>query len=121
MNGNVLILLDKVFNKEGCTAEVRGVMESLREVRADPRKVTLEICDLEPLATEEKVKIELSKALRNEPMNLEVKILNPNRRGLKLAAVVLPAEEAVKLEELSHLKVDMPTRCRVQGSGHEVL
>ena len=44
-------------------------------------------------------------------MNLEVKVLDPNRRGLKLAVVVLPEDEAIKLEELSRLKVGM-TSCR---------
>ena len=89
------------------------MVEGLGEVRADPKKVTLEIRDLDPIATEEEVKVELRKALRNEQMNPEVKVLNPNQRGLKLAVVVLPEEEAVKLEELSRLKVGM-TSCRVR-------
>ena len=59
------------------------------------------------------MKVELRKALRNEQMNLKVKVLNPKQRGLKLAIVVLPEEEAIKLEEQSHLKVDL-TSCRVQ-------
>ena len=54
------------------------MVEGLGEVRDDPKKVTLEIRDLDPLATEEEVKIELRKVLRNEQMNLEVKVLNPN-------------------------------------------
>ena len=89
---------------------MRRVVEGLGEVRVDPTKVTLEIRDLDPLATDEEVKIELRKDLRNEQMNLEVKVLNPNRRGLKLAAVVLPEDEAIKLVELSRLKVGM-TSC----------
>ena len=56
--GDVLILLDKGSNKEGFTAEVRRVVEDLGEVRADPKKVTLEIRDLDPLATEEEAKVE---------------------------------------------------------------
>ena len=113
--GDVVIVLDRAFNKEGFTAEVRRVDEGLREVRADPKKVTLEIRDLDPLATEEEVKVELRKSLRNEQTNPDVlvKVLNPNQRGLKLAVVVLPEEEAIKLEELFHLKVGM-TSCRVQ-------
>ena len=83
-------------------------------MKADPKKVTLEIRDLDPLATEKKVKVELRKPLRNEQTNPKVKILNPNRKGLKLVVVVLPEEEAIKLEELSHLKVGM-TRCRVRS------
>ena len=59
------------------------------------------------------MKIELRKALRNEQMNLEVKVLNPNRRGLKLAVVVLPEDDVIKLEELSRLKVGMSS-CRVR-------
>ena len=108
-------MLDRASNKEGFTAEVRRVDESLREVRADPKKVTLEIHDLDPLATEEEVKVELRKGLWNEQRNPEVlvKVLNPNQRGLKLAVVVLPEEEAIKLEELFHLKVGM-TSCRVR-------
>ena len=57
---------------------MRRVVEGLGEVRDDPKKVTLEIRDLDPLATEVEVKIELRKVLRNEQMNLEVKVLNPN-------------------------------------------
>ena len=86
------------------------MFEGLGEVWAYSKKVTLEIRDLDPLATEEKVKLELRKALLNEQTTPEVKVLNPNRRGLKLAVVVLLEEETVKLEELSHLKVGM-TRC----------
>ena len=36
---------------------MRRVDEGLGEVRADPKKVTLEIRDLDPLATEEEVKV----------------------------------------------------------------
>ena len=64
--GDVLKLLDKESNKEGFTPEGRRVVEGLREVRADPKKVTLEIHDLDPLTTKEEVKVELKKALRNE-------------------------------------------------------
>ena len=46
-------------------------------------------------------------------MDPEVKVLNPNRRALKLAVMVLPEEEARKLEEITHLKVGM-TSCRVR-------
>ena len=49
--GDVLIVLDRRSNKERFTAEVRRVVEGLGEVRADPKKVTLEIRDLDPLAT----------------------------------------------------------------------
>ena len=43
-------------------------------------------------------------------MNLEVQVLNPNQRGLKLDVVmVLPEDEAIKLEKQSHLKVRMPS------------
>ena len=111
--GDVLIVLDRASNKEGFTAEVRRVDEGLGEVRADPKKVTLKIRDLDPLATEEEVKAELRKTLRNEQTNLKVKVFDPNRRGLKLAVVVLPEDEAIKLEELSRLKVGM-TSCRVR-------
>ena len=110
---DVLVLLDNGSNKEGFTAEVRRVVEGLGKVRADPKKVTLKIRDLDPLATEEEVKAELRKTLRNEQTNLKVKVFDPNRRGLKLAVVVLPEDEAIKLEELSHLKVGM-TSCRVR-------
>ena len=48
--------------------------------------------------------VELRKALRNEQMSPEVKVLNPNQRGLKLA---IEEEEAVKLVKLSRLKVGM--------------
>ena len=89
------------------------MFEGLGEVWAYSKKVTLEIRDLDPLATEEKVKLELRKALLNEQTTPEVKVLNPNRRGLKLAVVVLLEEETVKLEELSHLKVGM-TSCQVR-------
>ena len=63
--GNVLILLDKGSNA-GFTAEVKKVVEGLGEVRADPKKVTLGIHDLDPLTTEVKVKVELRKDPRNE-------------------------------------------------------
>ena len=105
-------MLDKGSNKEELTAEVRTVVESLGEVRADSQKVTLEIRGLELLAIKEEVKVELRKSLRNEQMNLEVKVLNPNLSGLKLTVVVLP-EESVKLEERSHLKLGM-TSCWVR-------
>ena len=59
---------------------MRRVVEDLSEVRADSKKVTLEDCDLDPLAIEEEVKVELRKALRNDQMKFEVKVLNPNRR-----------------------------------------
>ena len=59
-------MLDKASNKEGFTAEVRRVDEGLREVRADPKKVTLEIRNLDPVAIEEEVEVELRKTLRNE-------------------------------------------------------
>ena len=43
--GDVLIVLDRGSNKERFTAEVRRVVEGLDEVRAEPKKVTLEIHD----------------------------------------------------------------------------
>ena len=42
------------------------------------------------------MKVVLRKVLRNEQMNPEVKVLNPNRRGLRLAVVVFPEDEAAK-------------------------
>ena len=62
-------MLYKRSNKKGFTAEVRRVVEGLGEERANPKKVTLEIRDLEPLAIVKEVKVELRKALRNEQMN----------------------------------------------------
>ena len=58
--------MDKGSNKEGFTEEEKRVVEGLGEVRADSTKVNLEIRNLDPLATEIKVKVELRKALRNE-------------------------------------------------------
>ena len=73
-------------------------------MRADSIKVTLEIRDLDPLATEDEVNIEVRMALQKEQMDLEVKVPNPYRWGLKLSVVVLSEEKAAKLEELSHLR-----------------
>ena len=98
--GDVLILLDKVPTNENFTAEVKRVVEGLDEVKADSKKGTLEIRDLSPLATEKSLKVKLRKALRNDQTKLEVKVLNPNRRCLKLATVVLPKNEATKHEDL---------------------
>ena len=67
--GVVLILLDRWSNKEGFTAEGRTSVEGLGEMRADSKKVTRKIRDLDSLATEEEVKVEIRKALRNEQMN----------------------------------------------------
>ena len=75
--------IDRASNKEGFTAEVRRVDEGLREVRADPKKVTLEIHDLDPLATEEEVKVEIRKGLWNgadEPGGIG-KGLEPKPKG----------------------------------------
>ena len=107
--GDVLILLDKRFNKEGFIAKVKRVVGDFGDVRSDSKKVTLDIRNLDSLATEEEVKVELQKASRNEQTqtNPDVKVLNPNQRGLKLAIVVLPENKATKLKELSHLKVRM--------------
>ena len=76
--GDVLILMDKESNKEGFTAEVKRVVEGLGKVRVDPKKVTLEIPDLDPLETKEEVKVELRKALLIEQTNPDVKVLNQN-------------------------------------------
>ena len=64
--GNVLILLDKGSNKESFTAEVKRVVGDLGDVRADSKKVALEIQDLDPLATEEEVKMEVRRGLQKE-------------------------------------------------------
>ena len=61
--GDVLILLDKGSNKEGFTEEVKRVVEGFGKVRADFKKVTLEIRDHDSLASEKEVKVELRKAL----------------------------------------------------------
>ena len=53
--------------------------EGLDEKRADSKKVVLVIRDLDPLSTEDKVKVGLRKALLNEQKNPEVKVLNPNQ------------------------------------------
>ena len=111
--GDVLILLDKGSNKKNFTAEVKRVVGDLGDVRTDSKKVALEIRDLDTLATEEQVKTKVKRALQKEQIDPEVKVLNSNRRGLKLAIVVLPEKEAAKLEEISHLKVGM-TSCRAQ-------
>ena len=67
--GDVLILLDKRFNKEGFIAKVKRVVGDFGDVRSDSKKVTLDIRNLDSLATEEEVKVELRKALRNEQTN----------------------------------------------------
>ena len=64
------------------------MVEGLGEVRSDLKKDTLEIQDLDPLACEEEVKREIRRALQNEQINPEEKVLNSNRRGLKLVVVV---------------------------------
>ena len=64
--GDVLILLDKGSNKEGCTAEEKRVVGNLDEVRATSKKVSLVIQDLEPLATEEEVKTEVRRTLQKD-------------------------------------------------------
>ena len=52
----VLILLDNKSNNSGFTvAKVKRVVGNLGKVKADPKKVTLEIRDLDPLDTEEEV------------------------------------------------------------------
>ena len=98
--GDVSILLDKGSNKEGFAAEVTGVVGVLGVVKADPKKVTLENRDLDPLASEKKVLIQIKRVLQNEQTKPEVKVLNPNQTELKLAVVVLPEDKAVKLKEL---------------------
>ena len=85
-------------------------------------KVTLGIRDLDPLATEEEVKVELRQALQIEQTNPEVKVLKPNRKGLKLTVLVLPEDEAAKLEELSHhLGWDDELSSATSGCRHGVL
>ena len=76
--------MNKGFNKEGFTAEVKRVIEGLGEVRTDSEKDTLEIQDLHPLTTEKEVKTEVRWNLRNELMNTTIRVLNSNRTGLKL-------------------------------------
>ena len=46
------------------------------------------------------MKTEVKRALLKEQMGTEVKVLSANRSGLKLAVVILPEEDAEKLEEL---------------------
>ena len=46
-------MLDQKSNKDAFIAEYKRVVESLGEVRADPKKVTLEIRDLDLLATKD--------------------------------------------------------------------
>ena len=50
---------------------MKGVVDGIAEVRADSKKITLEIRDLEPLATGEELEVDLRKALRNEQTNPE--------------------------------------------------
>ena len=52
--GDVLLLLDRGSNNEGFTEEVKSVVEGLGEDRADPRKINLDIRDLDPVATGER-------------------------------------------------------------------
>ena len=92
---------------------MKRVVGDLGDVRVDSKRVALEIRDLDPLATEEEVKTEVRRALQKEQKDLEMKFLNSNQRGLKLAVVALPKKEAAKLEELSHLKVGIAS-CRVR-------
>ena len=54
----LIILLDNKPNKEGFAAELRKVVEGLGEVRAPPKKVTLEIPDLGPLFSKEEIKVD---------------------------------------------------------------
>ena len=81
--------------KEGFTAKVTRFIGDVSAVKANPKKVTLEIRDLDPLTSEEEVLLEISRALQNEQTKPEVKILKPNPRGLKLAEVVLSEVNAL--------------------------
>ena len=58
------------------------------------------------------MKTEVRRAIRYKQMKL-VRVLNTIRRVVKLTVVTLPEEEATKLEELSHLNVEMMS-CRVR-------
>ena len=89
--GNVLIVMSKESNNEGSTAELKRMVEVLGEMRANPKKVTLEVRDLDLTEL-----VDVSK----------VKILNPKQRRLKLVAVALTEKEAVKLQQ-PHLKIEM--------------
>ena len=100
--------------KEGFTAEVKRVVWDLGDVRTDSKKPR----DPRPRPScyrkrdENRVE-EGSNPEQKEQLDSEVKVLNPNQRGLKLAMIVLSEKEAGKLEEVSHLKVRM-TNCRVR-------
>ena len=58
----MLTLLDRKSNKEVFKAEVKRLVEGLGKVGADSKKVTLEIRDLDYLATVKEVKSEVRRA-----------------------------------------------------------
>ena len=63
-------------------AEVERVAEGLGKVETDletdSKKVPFDIQDLDSFATEEEMKTDVRRALRNDQMNSEVKVLDSN-------------------------------------------
>ena len=71
-------MLDQKSNKGDFTVEVERVAVGLSKVETDSKKVPLDIQDLDSFATEEEMKTEVRRALWNDQMNSEVKVLDSN-------------------------------------------
>ena len=65
-------------------------------MKSDLKKVILKNRNLDSFVSEKKMKRVL-KAVRNEHINPEMKVLNLNLRGLKLAKVVLLGKTSVRV------------------------
>ncbi|XP_043470554.1 uncharacterized protein LOC122503870 [Leptopilina heterotoma] len=112
--GDLLIKIGGSSNKKLFTEEVTKIIGDLGKVQMADRRTTLEIRDMDALTEKEDVEDALEKVSTVPAGSRKVTVLGPNKRGVKLAVVVISQEDADKLEKVGHVKIGFVS-CRIRS------
>lgn len=111
--GDLLIELGQSSeSKSDFGADLQSVLGTKASVRLLVPKTTLEVRDLDELATEEEVTVAV-KSVLGASVESKVFVSKANARGQKMAIITVGAKEAAKLLSEGHLKVGWVS-CRVR-------
>lgn len=112
--GDLLIRIGGSADKDGSFKQVASVVGDRGKMQTADRKVTLEIRDTDCLTEEEEVQEALTELLKTPAENRKVKVLGPNKRGMKLVVVIVDSEDADKLVVFGRSRLAL---CLVQSRG----
>lgn len=112
-DGSILLMLEKGQQLKELHQRIQGALGDNGQVRDLTSKVTLEVLDLDCLATPEEVKDALQREAEST-LDIKVHVFEPNSREQCMAVAEMDQDTATKLLKKGRLKVGYISGCRVR-------